>query len=263
DKEFIDDSSVCRSDLSKDKYDESNDNKEINNKYLPSRLQKQFEQNNDVSNKAQNVSSTKSINTLCRTDSDMSSSGYSEYRSDSWVEDDHTNKSSTLKRDKRTEFDRYRREKVRSDSKDKNDKYAHSDYTSRGDDNRKNYDHRRDFKRNDSGGNLKKSIDDNYDVDKKEFTKVSKYHSRDSLETPEDIEKDNVQVDDEYHWRQNSLGKDFYKDEINSSGQYGKKYIPGPITQEKLGACELTSEPKRNLNQLVKSERKDMKKNDQ
>lgn len=28
------------------------------------------------------------------------------------------------------------------------------------------------------------------------------------------------QVDDEYHWRQNSLGKDFYKDEINSSGQY-------------------------------------------
>jgi len=28
------------------------------------------------------------------------------------------------------------------------------------------------------------------------------------------------QLDDEYHWRQNSLGKDFYKDEINSSGQY-------------------------------------------
>lgn len=48
-----------------------------------------------------------SINTLCRTDSDMSSSGYSEYRSDSWVDDDHTNKSSTLKRDKRPEFDRY------------------------------------------------------------------------------------------------------------------------------------------------------------
>jgi len=48
------------------------------------------------------------INTLSRTDSDMSSSGYSEYRSDSWVEDDHTNKSSSLKRDnKRSEFDRY------------------------------------------------------------------------------------------------------------------------------------------------------------
>lgn len=62
DKELIDDSSVCRSDLSKDKYDESNDNKEINNKYLPSRLQKQFEQNNDVSNKAQNVSSTSKFN---------------------------------------------------------------------------------------------------------------------------------------------------------------------------------------------------------
>lgn len=29
------------------------------------------------------------------------------------------------------------------------------------------------------------------------------------------------QGDDEtYHWRQNSLGKDFYKDDINSSGQY-------------------------------------------
>lgn len=41
------------------------------------------------------------------------------------------------------------------------------------------------------------------------------------------------------------------------------KYIPGPITQEKLEACELTTEPKRNLNQLVKSERKDSKKNDQ
>lgn len=42
-----------------------------------------------------------------------------------------------------------------------------------------------------------------------------------------------------------------------------KKYIPGPITQEKLEACELTSEPKRNLNQLVKNERKDTKKIDQ
>jgi len=37
----------------------------------------------------------------------MSSSGYSEYRSDSWIDDDHTNKSSSLKRDKRSEFDRY------------------------------------------------------------------------------------------------------------------------------------------------------------
>lgn len=37
----------------------------------------------------------------------MSSSGYSEYRSDSWIEDDHTNKSSSQKRDKRSEFDRY------------------------------------------------------------------------------------------------------------------------------------------------------------
>lgn len=37
----------------------------------------------------------------------MSSSGYSEYRSDSWVEDDHTNKSTNMKRDKRSEFDRY------------------------------------------------------------------------------------------------------------------------------------------------------------
>lgn len=35
------------------------------------------------------------------------SSGYLEYRSDSWVEDDHTNKSSSLKREKRSEFDRY------------------------------------------------------------------------------------------------------------------------------------------------------------
>lgn len=37
----------------------------------------------------------------------MSSSGYSEYRSDSLVEDDHMNKSSNLKRDKRSESDRY------------------------------------------------------------------------------------------------------------------------------------------------------------
>lgn len=47
------------------------------------------------------------MKTLSRTDSDMSSSGYSEYRSDSWVEDDHMNKPSSLKRDKRPEFDRY------------------------------------------------------------------------------------------------------------------------------------------------------------
>lgn len=43
---------------------------------------------------------------------------------------------------------RYRREKPRSDPKDKNDKYTHNDYSSRTDDNRKNYDHKRDFKRN-------------------------------------------------------------------------------------------------------------------
>jgi len=60
DKEFIDDSSKFRSELSKDKYDESNDNKE-NNKYLSSRLHKQFEQNNDNTNKAQNISSTSKI----------------------------------------------------------------------------------------------------------------------------------------------------------------------------------------------------------
>jgi len=44
--------------------------------------------------------------------------------------------------------------------------------------------------------NVKKSNDDSYESernDKKEsFTKVSKYHSRDSLETPEDVDKDNV-----------------------------------------------------------------------
>jgi len=47
-----------RSEFLKDKNDESNDNKEINNKYLPPRLQKQFEQNNDSVNKVQNISST-------------------------------------------------------------------------------------------------------------------------------------------------------------------------------------------------------------
>lgn len=61
DKEFIDDSSKFRSELSKDKYDESNDNKEINNKYLPSRQQKQFDQSIDSTNKAQNVSSSSKI----------------------------------------------------------------------------------------------------------------------------------------------------------------------------------------------------------
>jgi len=61
DKEFIDDPLKFRSELSKDKYDESNDNKETNTKYLSSRLQKQFEQNNDTTNKAQNVSSTSII----------------------------------------------------------------------------------------------------------------------------------------------------------------------------------------------------------
>lgn len=40
---------------------------------------------------------------------------------------------------------RYRREKSRTESKDK---YSHTDYSSRNDDNRKNYDHKRDFKRN-------------------------------------------------------------------------------------------------------------------
>lgn len=43
---------------------------------------------------------------------------------------------------------RYRREKSRSDAKDKNDKYTHSEYSSRIDDNKKTYDHKRDFKRN-------------------------------------------------------------------------------------------------------------------
>lgn len=43
----------------------------------------------------------------------------------------------------------------------------------------------------DSGNNVKKLCDDNYETDKKEsFNKVSKYHSRDSLETAEEIEKD-------------------------------------------------------------------------
>jgi len=37
----------------------------------------------------------------------MRSSGYSEYRSDSWIEDEHSNKSSNLKREKRSEFDRF------------------------------------------------------------------------------------------------------------------------------------------------------------
>lgn len=82
------------------------------------------------------------------------------------------------------------------------------------DDNRKHFDHKRDFKRNvsifsqkqyillfkmfnfeqDSGSNVKKSGDDNYETDrndkKESFAKVSKYHSRDSLGPPEDLEKD-------------------------------------------------------------------------
>lgn len=37
----------------------------------------------------------------------MSSNGYSEYRSEPWIDDDNTNKSSNIKRDKRSEFDRY------------------------------------------------------------------------------------------------------------------------------------------------------------
>lgn len=56
DKEFIDDSPKSRSEFSKDKNDEIND-KELNNKYLLPRLQKQFE-NSDATNKLQNVSST-------------------------------------------------------------------------------------------------------------------------------------------------------------------------------------------------------------
>lgn len=58
DKEVIDNLLKSRSEFSKDKNDESNDNKEINNKYLPPRLQKQFEPNNDTTNKILNVSST-------------------------------------------------------------------------------------------------------------------------------------------------------------------------------------------------------------
>lgn len=54
----IDDSSKSRSEFSKDKNDETNDTKEMNNKYLPPRLQKQFEQSSDSTNKVQNVSST-------------------------------------------------------------------------------------------------------------------------------------------------------------------------------------------------------------
>lgn len=110
--------------MSKDKNDDSNDIKEINNKYISPRQLKQFDQINDATIKIQNVSSSKKkkkmnfkfillkfyfievLKTLCRTDSDMSSSGYSEYRSDSWVEDDLTIKSSSLKRDKRSESER-------------------------------------------------------------------------------------------------------------------------------------------------------------
>lgn len=54
-KEFSDDSPKSRFEVSKEKNDESNDSKEINNKFLPSRLQKQFEQND--TNKSLNASS--------------------------------------------------------------------------------------------------------------------------------------------------------------------------------------------------------------
>ncbi|XP_050524381.1 uncharacterized protein DDB_G0283357-like isoform X2 [Daktulosphaira vitifoliae] len=258
-KELKDEMSKVRSDSSKVKND---DDKEINSKYSSSRLQKQFEHSSDVSNKIQTIPST--IRSLCRADSDMSSSGYSEYRSDSWIDDDHSNKSSSLKRDKRPEYDRFRKEKSRLD-KDKSDRYAHNDY-SRVDDNRKGYDHKRDFKRTENM-NVSSKNEDMYDIDrnnkKESFSKVQKYHSRDSMETPEEIEKENLNVDDDsYSWSQKSLGKEYYKDDINSTG-YNKMHIPGPITQEKFEACELTSEPKRNLTQLVKSERKDGKKNDQ
>lgn len=55
-KEFSDNSPKSRFEVSKEKNDESNDSKEMNNKFLPSRLQKQFEQNNDT-NKSLNASS--------------------------------------------------------------------------------------------------------------------------------------------------------------------------------------------------------------
>ncbi|XP_050441228.1 uncharacterized protein LOC126846112 isoform X3 [Adelges cooleyi] len=264
DKESKDDLLKTRSESVKDRNDE--DNKDSNSKYLPLRLHKLSEQTLDAV-KVQNVVYTKALRTLCRTDSDMSSSGYSEYRSDSWIEDEHSNnKSSSLKRDKRPEFDRFKREKPRSD-KDKSERYAHNDNSSRNDDTtRKGYDNKRDFKRSDSGSKVQN--DDVYGCydrnDKKEsYAKVPKFPSHDSIETPEDIEKENLNVDeDTYLWSQKSLGKEYYKDDINPSGQYGKIHIPGPITQEKFEACELTSEPKRNLTQLVRSERKDGKKND-
>lgn len=55
-KDFMDDSSKVRSELSKDTNDECNDNKEMN-KYASSRHQKQFEPNSDITNKVQNISS--------------------------------------------------------------------------------------------------------------------------------------------------------------------------------------------------------------
>lgn len=57
DKEFIENLPKSRFELSKDINDENYDNKETNNKLLPQRPQKQFEQNND-STKVLNVSST-------------------------------------------------------------------------------------------------------------------------------------------------------------------------------------------------------------
>lgn len=56
-KDFLDDSPKSRSELSKDMIDECNDTKEMN-KYVSSRLQKQFEPNSDISTKVQNISSS-------------------------------------------------------------------------------------------------------------------------------------------------------------------------------------------------------------
>lgn len=45
----------------------------------------------------------------------------------------------------------------------------------------------------DSESNLKKSSDDNYEIERND-KKMSKYHSRDSLEPQDEIEKDNLYV---------------------------------------------------------------------
>lgn len=60
DKEFIENSPKSRFELSKDINDENYDIKETNNKLLPQRPQKQFEQNND-STKVLNASTSKTI----------------------------------------------------------------------------------------------------------------------------------------------------------------------------------------------------------